>query len=92
MIRPKATQPIVLGGERLATSLLHGNWLYWPSLVFRVDALERRTFRQDLPIILDLALIMDGVVGGQPAAARTRRLLLLPSPRRERVVDRAAAG
>jgi glycosyltransferase involved in cell wall biosynthesis len=70
-IRPKISGPTVLGGERLAASLLHGNWLYWPSLVFRVDALAPRSFRADLPIILDLALIMDAVADGN-------RLLLAP--------------
>lgn len=70
-IRPKVSAPTVLGGERLATSLLHGNWLYWPSLVFRVDALAPRSFRADLPIILDLALIMDAI-------ADDNRLLLVP--------------
>lgn len=70
-IRPKISAPTVLGGERLATSLLRGNWLYWPSLVFRVDALAVRSFRADLPIILDLALIMDAVAAGN-------RLLLVP--------------
>ncbi|MCW2833938.1 MAG: hypothetical protein JWN68_1891 [Nocardioides sp.] len=71
LIRPRASSPLVLGGERLAASLLRGNWLYWPSLVFRVDALQQRTFRADLPIILDLALIMDAIVAGN-------RLVLAP--------------
>lgn len=71
LIRPRITGPTVLGGERLASSLLRGNWLYWPSLVFRVDALAPRSFRADLPIILDLALIMDAVMAGN-------RLLLAP--------------
>ena len=70
-IRPAVSAPTVLGGEGLATSLLHGNWLYWPSLVFRVDALAPRAFRADLPIILDLALIMDAIADGN-------RLLLVP--------------
>lgn len=70
-IRPRAAAPTVLGGEALATSLLHGNWLYWPSLVFRVDTLARRSFRADLPIILDLALVMDAIMDGA-------RLLLVP--------------
>lgn len=70
-IRPHVSAPTVLGGEALATSLLHGNWLYWPSLVFRVDALARRSFRADLPIILDLALVMDAITDGA-------RLLLVP--------------
>lgn len=71
LIRPRTPGPTVLGGESLAASLLRGNWLYWPSLVFRVDALAERSFRADLPIILDLALIMDAVVAGD-------RLLLVP--------------
>ena len=53
-----------LAGEQLATSLLRGNWLYWPSLVFTHEALQRVRFREDLPTILDLALILDLVVGG----------------------------
>ena len=71
LIRPRTSSPTVLGGERLATSLLRGNWLYWPSLVFRVDALAPRSFRADLPIILDLALVMDAITAGN-------RLLLAP--------------
>lgn len=71
VLRPRTTEPTVLGGERLATSLLRGNWLYWPSLVFRVDALARRSFRADYPIILDLALILDAVQDGD-------RLLVVP--------------
>lgn len=46
-------------GEAMATSLLVGNWLYWPSLLFRTDTLRRIDFRDDLPIILDLALLID---------------------------------
>ena len=32
-----------LGGEPLAVSLLRGNWLYWPSLVFRTDGAPAAT-------------------------------------------------
>ena len=39
-IRPRAAEPTVFGGEPLVTSLLHGDWLYWPSLVFRTDAVR----------------------------------------------------
>ena len=41
-----------------------GNWLYWPSLMFRTGKVQRHAFRQDLPIILDLALVLDMVVDG----------------------------
>lgn len=50
---------VVLRGDALAATLLRGNWLYWPSLVFRRDAINRHRFREDLPIILDLAIILE---------------------------------
>jgi len=49
----------VLTAERMATSLIRGDWLYWPSLVFRTETLRRIDFRDGLPIIQDLALLMD---------------------------------
>ncbi|WP_438353528.1 glycosyltransferase [Microbacterium sp. CJ88] len=49
----------VLQGERMATSLIRGDWLYWPSLTFRTETLRRIDFRDGLPIIQDLALLMD---------------------------------
>lgn len=58
-LAPDVTAPTPVAGERLATTLLHGDWLYWPSLVFRTSALRDQTFRADLPIILDLALVLD---------------------------------
>ncbi|TNM42768.1 glycosyltransferase [Nocardioides albidus] len=63
-IRPNADGLTVLQGEALAASLLRGNWLYWPSLVFRTEHIRRYRFRQDLPIILDLAIILDQIVDG----------------------------
>jgi len=50
---------IVLAGEQMATSLLRGDWLYWPSLTFRTATLRRIDFREGLPIIQDLALLID---------------------------------
>lgn len=54
----------VLQGEAMATSLIRGDWLYWPSLVFRTDTLRRIDFRPGLPIIQDLALLMDIAFAG----------------------------
>lgn len=54
----------VLGGEALATSLLHADWLYWPSLTFRREALQRMPFRDGLPLIQDLAIVVDLVATG----------------------------
>lgn len=57
LLTPRRAETIQ--GERMAASLLQGNWLYWPSLMFRTDTLRRYPFRDDLPIILDLALLID---------------------------------
>jgi hypothetical protein len=54
----------VLQGEPLAASLLRADWLYWPSLVFRLDVISRTMFRDGLPIIQDLALVIDIVCAG----------------------------
>lgn len=50
---------VQLSGERLATSLVTGDWLYWPSLVFRTATIKAHDFRDDLPIALDLAILLD---------------------------------
>lgn len=63
-LMPRGDGPRVLAGEELATSLLRGNWLYWPSLLFTGEALDRVRFRADLPTVLDLALVLDLVAGG----------------------------
>ncbi|UPG68837.1 glycosyltransferase family 2 protein [Gordonia hongkongensis] len=53
---PRAT---VLSGEQLATSLYHGNWTYFPSLLWRTAAVREVGFRPGLEIVLDLALLVD---------------------------------
>lgn len=65
ILRPHVSEATLLSGEPLATSLLHGDWLYWPSMAFRVDRIRTVGFRDDLPIILDLALILDLVYRGE---------------------------
>lgn len=44
-------------GEQLATSLLRGNWTYFPSLVWRTSRLSGG-FRTDLDVVQDLAMLM----------------------------------
>ncbi|MFJ3903466.1 glycosyltransferase family 2 protein [Streptomyces sp. NPDC090025] len=57
---PKDTgQRLVLRGEPLAANLLGGNWLYFPSIVWRADAVKDVSFREDLSVIQDLALIIE---------------------------------
>lgn len=49
----------VLSGERLATSLYHGNWTYFPSLLWRTEVVRAVGFRTGLEVVLDLALLVD---------------------------------
>lgn len=50
-------------GERLAASLLRGNWTYFPSLVWRTSRLSGG-FRTDLDVVQDLAMLFDIVSSG----------------------------
>lgn len=64
LLRPRSAEPLLLSGEKLAASLLHGDWLYWPSLTFKTASIRTVDFRDDLPIIQDLALIVDMILQG----------------------------
>lgn len=64
LVRPRVRGERLLAGEPLATSLLHGDWLYWPSLAMRRDVLEETGFRDDMPLIQDLALVIDMTAAG----------------------------
>lgn len=56
---PRPNGRIVMGGEALATSLLRGNWLYFPSLCWRAEPLTTTGFRDRLDVVQDLALALD---------------------------------
>ncbi|MET9252527.1 glycosyltransferase [Streptomyces sp. NPDC003717] len=64
---------LVLSGEPLAANLLGGNWLYFPSLCWRADAVKAVGFRTDLSVIQDLALIVELIRRGE-------RLVVDPAP------------
>jgi glycosyltransferase involved in cell wall biosynthesis len=60
ILRPRTRgERVVLKGERMASSLIRGNWLYWPSLALRTERVRRIDFRDGFPIIQDLGLLMD---------------------------------
>ncbi|HEV2640470.1 MAG TPA: glycosyltransferase family A protein [Actinocrinis sp.] len=65
---PREPGRLLLSGEELAVSLLRGDWLYFPSLCWRSDALKEVGFRDGLEIIQDLALIIDLVQRGEALA------------------------
>ena len=71
LLRPSTPPAKVLEGEAVAAGLMHGNWLYWPSLAFRRDAIQAHDFRDGFPVIQDLPLILDMLLDGE-------KLMVLP--------------
>jgi GT2 family glycosyltransferase len=66
---PRFSGQVTLSGEELAVSLLRGDWLYFPSLAWRTEALAAVRFRADLRVIQDLALLLELVRRGESLLA-----------------------
>jgi glycosyltransferase involved in cell wall biosynthesis len=64
LIRFDGTGPREFSGEKLATSLLTGNWAYFPSVLWRAEDLRRYGFREGFEVVQDLALMLDIVFDG----------------------------
>jgi len=64
LLAPRSKGITVLRGEQAALSLMRGDWLVWPSLAFQREAIAAQPFRPGLPIIQDLALLIDLVIAG----------------------------
>lgn len=62
--RPPVEGTTVLGGEQLVTSLVRGNWTYFPSICWRTDLLVQHGFRPELEVVLDLSLQLDLIIAG----------------------------
>ncbi len=56
-------QPTLLRGEHLASSLLSGNWTYFPSLLWRRTSICSIGFRE-YDVVQDLGLLLDVVMRG----------------------------
>ena len=54
----------VLGGEDLAVRLLRGNWMYFPAVCWRAEAITAVGFNQDPSVVQDLALTLERVRSG----------------------------
>jgi glycosyltransferase involved in cell wall biosynthesis len=66
---PKGPGPHRLRGQELAVSLLRGNWLYFPSICWRTDAVAAVGFRAELEVIQDLDMIIKLVERGEELVA-----------------------
>ncbi len=60
---PSGSGRRVLSGESLARSLIHGNWLYNPSLCWRSDVLDTVPPRENVDVF-DLGFPLDVIVAG----------------------------
>jgi glycosyltransferase involved in cell wall biosynthesis len=67
--KPKGPGPHHLRGQELAVNLLRGNWLYFPSICWRTDAVAAVGFREELEVIQDLDLIIKLVERGEELIA-----------------------
>jgi hypothetical protein len=72
-LAPHVDEPRALGGEQLATSLLHGNWTYFPAVCWQRSVAIAHSFRRDMETVLDLDLLINLVLDGH-------EVLLLPEP------------
>lgn len=64
LVSIRTNHDCVVGGEDLAASLLRGNWMYFPSVVFRRSVVDRHGFRAGYDIVLDLDLYLRVLLDG----------------------------
>lgn len=57
-----------LAGEALAASLLHGDWLYFPSLVWRTAEIAQYPFDEGLGVTMDLEVLLQMAFDGAELA------------------------
>jgi len=63
-IRESQSSAKVLSGEPLARSLMKGNWMYFPSIVWKTKAIQEIGFRPGFHVCQDLGLAMDLIMQG----------------------------
>lgn len=61
-LRPRKTG--LHTGEPIATSLCHGNWTYFPSILWKTTTLKKYGFNESLPNTQDLVTQLDIICGG----------------------------
>ena len=54
----------ILSGESLAKSLMRGNWMYFPSIVWKTKTIQQIGFRPGFHVCQDLGLAMDLIMQG----------------------------
>ena len=64
ILAPKASKPIELDSGAALASLMRGNWLYFPSLTWKREALIKYGFDSKYSIVQDLDLISKTLMDG----------------------------
>jgi glycosyltransferase involved in cell wall biosynthesis len=67
-IRSKLGDKSSLSGESVAKSLMDGNWLYFPSIIWKTKVIQETGFRIGLHVCQDLALAIDVLKKGNSIA------------------------
>lgn len=62
ILQPKKSG--IYSGEKLATSLCHGNWLYFPSIMWRTETIKKYGFNEKYMIAEDLVLEFSMIIDG----------------------------
>ena len=63
-IRNSIESKQILHGEALATSLMKGNWMYFPAITWRTRIIQEIGFRSGFNVCQDLGLAMDLIMQG----------------------------
>jgi glycosyltransferase involved in cell wall biosynthesis len=63
-IRSSQGEATIVSGEPLARSLMKGNWMYFPSIVWKTKTIQRIGFRPGFHVCQDLGLAMDLIMQG----------------------------
>ena len=63
-IRDSHVSGTLLSGEALASSLMKGNWMYFPSITWRTKTIQEIGFRPGFNVCQDLGLAMDLIMQG----------------------------
>ena len=63
-IRESQSNSKVLSGEPLARSLMKGNWMYFPAIVWKTRTIQEIGFRPGFQVCQDLGLAMDLIMQG----------------------------
>jgi glycosyltransferase involved in cell wall biosynthesis len=63
-IRDSHRSATLLSGERLASSLMKGNWMYFPAITWRTKTIQEIGFRPGFKVCQDLGLAIDLIMQG----------------------------